>query len=302
MSLKSLWSLIIVAVFILYGCSSHNEEEASVTDDFSISVSSESKIEVEVQKHDCVVRLDGKEHVVVVDIIGEYSFMTAPDISAFWIDCKESIPHAIVLSVDEFSEGRCERSEVIDFYVGTKEDYIKCSIKVIQSPLQSVTYEQLLQRERDAINRYLSGVRVEERLPADGDFIEGADAPFYKMNNEGSVYMQVVDAGSGIKAVAGDQIYFRFMRYNLMSVDENGNLPAGEGNWNEITPSSFSYVYGSDKPSTLQWGDAILMPQSVGLSTDCEVNLVVATEAGLLSERQILIPFLYHIRYYRAII
>lgn len=81
---------------------------------------------------------------------------------------------------------------------------------------------------------------------------------------------------------------------------ENGVLPNGEGNMNSITPSATFFELGSDKPSTTQWGSAIQMPMLLGLPVDSEVNLVVASEAGLTSEISSVIPYLYNIRYFKT--
>lgn len=125
-------------------------------------------------------------------------------------------------------------------------------------------------------------------------------APFYKLNPEGTVYMQVVKMGNASAATNGEKIYFRFLRYNLLSYLENGVLPQGQGNANDPTESTTFFEVGSDKPSTTQWGTAIQMPILLGLPIDSEVNLVVASEAGPTSEISGVIPFLYDIRYYKS--
>lgn len=113
--------------------------------------------------------------------------------------------------------------------------------------------------------------------------------------------MQVVKMGAEPAATNGETIYFRFLRYNLLSYLENGVLPNGQGNLNSVTQDVTSFVLGSDKPSTTQWGTAIQMPMLLGLPVDSEVNLVVASEAGFTSEISSVIPFLYNIRYFKAI-
>lgn len=150
------------------------------------------------------------------------------------------------------------------------------------------------------MKKYLSKFDVIDQLPDISDIQVGSVAPFYKLNSEGTVYMQVVRMGTQSAATIGETIYFRFMRYNLLSYLENGVLPNGEGNMNSITPSATFFELDSDKPSTTQWGSAIQMPMLLGLPVDSEVNLVVASEAGLTSEISSVIPYLYNIRYFKT--
>ncbi len=69
---------------------------------------------------------------------------------------------------------------------------------------------------------------------------------------------------------------------------------------NDLTQDATSFVVGSDQESTLRWGSAIQMPMLLGLPADSEVNLIVASEAGIASEMSLVIPYLYNIRYLRA--
>ncbi len=149
------------------------------------------------------------------------------------------------------------------------------------------------------MKKYLSKFDVIDQLPAIGDIQVGSVAPFYKLNPEGTVYMQVVRMGAGPAATADEQIYFRFLRYNLLYYLENGVLPNSQGNGNSLTQDVTYFELGSDKPSTLQWGAAIQMPMLLGLPDDSEVNLVAASEAGFAGETNSVTPFLYNIRYYR---
>ncbi len=110
--------------------------------------------------------------------------------------------------------------------------------------------------------------------------------------------MQVVKMGFGPSATNGELIYFRYMRYNLLSYLENGVLPNGQGNLNSVTQDVTFFTLGSDNSGTAQWGKAIQMPMILGLPVDSEVNLVVASEAGFTSDINSVTPFLYNVRYY----
>ena len=85
------------------------------------------------------------------------------------------------------------------------------------------SYADLLKKEEKAVNWYVSGFWVEDEIPADSVFISGEDAPFYKMNEDGSVYMKVIDAGDiGDKPQKGDRVYFRYSRMDLRNFYEAG--------------------------------------------------------------------------------
>ena len=56
------------------------------------------------------------------------------------------------------------------------------------------SYAELLKDERQACNAFLCNFRLAE-VPADSVFEVGSDAPFYKLDAEGNVYMQVLKAG-----------------------------------------------------------------------------------------------------------
>ena len=83
----------------------------------------------------------------------------------------------------------------------------------------SKSYSELLREEERAVNWYMSNHRVVNEVPADTVFETGKDAPFYKLDEEGNLYMQVVSAGTpGNKAKYDQQIYFRYMREILLIV------------------------------------------------------------------------------------
>ena len=61
------------------------------------------------------------------------------------------------------------------------------------------SYAELLQDENQAVNKFLVQYRVVETIPADGKFEIGPDAPFYRLDEENNVYMQVLSAGTDEK-------------------------------------------------------------------------------------------------------
>ena len=72
------------------------------------------------------------------------------------------------------------------------------------------SYADRLNEERNAVNSYLSNHRVEMKIPKDSVFEVGENAPFYRVDPDGNVYMQVLNAGDrkntdGPRALSGDQ-------------------------------------------------------------------------------------------------
>ena len=164
----------------------------------------------------------------------------------------------------------------------------------------SESYADLLNKERHATNAYLANHRVVNGVPADTVFEVGADAPFYRIDSEGKVYMQVLKAGDrkNDKAKVGDKIYFRYMRYNLYYWYAYGIM---EGTGNEadmkLAPSYFQYGDFSLTVSS-QWGYGLQVPLAY-LGVDSEVNIIIKSQYGLSAEISNVHPFLYHVRYFR---
>ena len=53
------------------------------------------------------------------------------------------------------------------------------------------SYADRLNDERNAVNAYLANHRVVMSIPEDSVFEVGPDAPFYRVDADGNVYMQV---------------------------------------------------------------------------------------------------------------
>lgn len=164
------------------------------------------------------------------------------------------------------------------------------------------SYAELLEDENMSVNRFLVGQRVESSIPADTVFEIGPDAPYYQLDADGNIYMQVLDAGSGEKAEEGQVVYFRFTRYNLSFYQLGGNvfdLPSEGNNDNmQEAPTSFRYQ-DYNVPSSSAWGTGIQMPLNF-LPLNCDVNLVVKSQYGWNSEISYVQPYLYRVRYYKS--
>ena len=70
------------------------------------------------------------------------------------------------------------------------------------------SYADRLNDERNSVNAYLANHRVCMTVPEDTVFEVGENAPFYRLDPDGNIYMQVIKAGNRItdKAKAGEPI------------------------------------------------------------------------------------------------
>lgn len=175
------------------------------------------------------------------------------------------------------------------------------------------SYADLLNEETQAANSFLANYPVIADVPADGEFVTMVDVqaenpgmsredalkltPYYRMDNDGYVYMQVINPGSGTKVEDNQLIYFRFTRWNLSYVYEYG-LWEGSGNSTDLGSNTTSFRYGNETlESTTQWGEGIQVPLEY-LSVDCEVRMVIKSYKGPVEEIASVYPFLYQVRYF----
>ena len=131
------------------------------------------------------------------------------------------------------------------------------------------SYADRLNEERNAVNAYLANHRVVMSVPKDTIFEVGEDAPFYRVDADGNVFMQVLNAGDrkNDKAKNNEPIYFRYSRYNLATWYADGTWTVYSGNENTMDATSCSFNY-----------------------------------AGFTGEISYVTPFFYHVRYYHSMI
>lgn len=172
----------------------------------------------------------------------------------------------------------------------------------IVSCSDSKSYAEYLDEEKKACNIFLADQHVIGEIPADSIFEYGPNAPYYKMTENGDVYMQVLKPGDfkNNKAEDNQQIFFRFMRMNIVNWATTGST-ATEGNAEDMGYNTFSFRFNNFQlESSSQFGAGLQIPlQYLGL--DCEVNLLIKSQYGFSSEIANVIPFLYkNVRYFKS--
>lgn len=162
------------------------------------------------------------------------------------------------------------------------------------------SYTDKLNSERYATNAYLSQFKIINKIPDDTVFQTGANAPFYKLDADGDVYMQVLRAGSkATKPNTSQTVYFRYKRYDLTNWYTSGTWES-EGNDSEMSLASSYFLFNDmSLPVSSQWGYGLQMPLMF-LGIDSEVNLVVKSQYGITDEISYVMPFLYHVRYFKS--
>ena len=164
------------------------------------------------------------------------------------------------------------------------------------------SYADKLNEERNAVNSFLANHRVVMSVPKDTVFEVGEDAPFYRVDEDGNVFMQVLKTGDRIhdRAKTGEPIYFRYSRYNLATWYADGRWMPTDGNESTMDAASCTFNYSDyTLPSSSQWGYGLQYPL-LFLGVECEVNLVIKSQYGFTNEISYVTPFYYHVRYYHS--
>lgn len=164
-----------------------------------------------------------------------------------------------------------------------------------------VSYAELLTDETHAVNNFLANHRVINDIPADTVFETGPDAPYYRIDEDGNLYMQVLYAGDrkNNRVEDNELIYFRYTRYNLNYFMKTGIMD-GKGNATDMWSAPTSFRYGNTTlTSSVQYGSGIQAPLAL-LGVDCEVNIVIKSQYGFTTEIAQVVPYLYNLRYFRS--
>lgn len=165
------------------------------------------------------------------------------------------------------------------------------------------SYSEMLKDEEQACNWYLAQNKIVVDIPKDSVFQTGQDAPFYKMNSEGTLYMKVITAGDRNKIPEnGDRVYFSFMRQNIQSL-MNGYIDEDvwEGNAENMAYGSTSFLLGETiLTSSTKYGNGIQIPVTY-LGYYSEVMLVVKSLEGFIDDQTDCTPYVYKVRYFPAL-
>lgn len=159
------------------------------------------------------------------------------------------------------------------------------------------SYTDLLNKESKHVNYFLANHRVADAIPADTVFEIGPDAPFYPLDEENKVFMQVLGRGDDQMASDGQLVYFRYTRYYLSLYHDTDSLVQVDGNENTGFEAA-SFRYGNlTLPSSGQWGQGIQLPLE-WLPLGSRVRLVIKGEYSWVSEATYVMPVLVDISYF----
>ncbi len=172
------------------------------------------------------------------------------------------------------------------------------SLFVTTSCSNSESYADQLRDERKAANAYLAQYRVVNEIPADTIFEVGENAPYYKLDPDGNVYMQVLVADSKENRPKTDQrVYFRYMSLDLKSWYA-GNNPSLGGNAEDMLADPTFFLYNNyTLSSSSQYGYGIQLPlKFVGVNS--KVNVIIKSQYGFTNYISYVIPYRFTVSYY----
>lgn len=162
------------------------------------------------------------------------------------------------------------------------------------------SYAEQLADERVAVNYFLAGQKVVKDVPADTIFETGENAPYYRIDEDGDVYMQVLsNTGLDMRPKTDDIVYFRYMRYNVITWCTSGDYTS-VGNMNDMKQPVTYFMYDNYTVQTSsQYGQGLQLPlKFVGVGS--EVNLIIKSQKGVTDEIADVVPYHWHVRYYKS--
>lgn len=159
------------------------------------------------------------------------------------------------------------------------------------------SYADLLWDENKCVNSFLAQHRVMESFPGADNCETGSQAPYYRVDDEGNVYMQVLQKGNGTYPETGERVYFRYMRYDLnyYIVGSDDNVGAGNTDNMNTSPTYFLFNDFTIEQSS-QYGTGIQKPVEL-LGYGCKVNVVIKSQSGPSGDMSYVVPYLYNISY-----
>lgn len=164
------------------------------------------------------------------------------------------------------------------------------------------SYADLLRDERRACNSFLSGYQIVNEIPADTVFDTGEDAPFYRLDPDGNVYMQVLIADSKEnRPEAEEPVYFRFMRLDLNTLYTDGEEYWTGNAENMMADPTYFLFDNYTLDSSAYYGYGLQLPLKY-LGVNSKVNLVIKSQYGFTDEISYVVPYLYTVTYYPSMI
>lgn len=163
----------------------------------------------------------------------------------------------------------------------------------------SKSYADLLNEENQLVNAFLAQHRVEETWPGAENCEVGPDAPYYRVDEEGNVYMQVIKLGNGTFPTDNQHVCFSYRSYDLNYYVVGSDANPWTGNWDSPGNGSGQnyFIFNNFTiEQSSQYGTGIQIPVKL-LGFDCIVNVVIKSQAGPSAYMSYVIPFLYEIRY-----
>lgn len=165
------------------------------------------------------------------------------------------------------------------------------------------SYSDLLKEEQKVSNWFLAQHRVCNEIPSDSVFEVGENAPFYRIDPDGYIYMQVLKVGDRKLPASGDQVYFTFTRYNIQTMYDSNSLDVdGEGNQDDFLNSvgTTYFIFNNfSVSSSATFGSGIQKPLSY-LGYDSEVNILLKSYYGFQADNTTCIPYLVNTRYFKG--
>lgn len=160
------------------------------------------------------------------------------------------------------------------------------------------SYSDLLKEEEKATNWYLAQRHICLEIPEDSVFQTGPDAPYYKMDDDGYLYMQVVNPGDTTHVKTGDRVIFRFMRCNIKNFYKNG-VEEWNGNAGDMSFATASFRFNAFQYQDSQkYGQGIQIPMRY-LGYNSEVNLVLRSYIGFTNDQAQCLPYAMNVRYFK---
>ena len=164
------------------------------------------------------------------------------------------------------------------------------------------SYAGQLADERVAVNLFLAGKKVINEIPADSILQTGKDAPYYRIDENGNVYLQVIsNTGLDQRPKTDELIYFRYMRFNIVDWCVNGEDDITlVGNMNDMNNPTTYFLYDNYSVDvSSQYGEGIQLPLKF-VRMGSEVNVIIRSQVGISDEIADVQPYHWHIRYYRS--